>query len=449
MRRSAPPPAAAGRPPERPARRRALSWPVLALAAAALAGALLALARPRWRAAPRLRAAAAAAPDFCSGAGAPPPAPGASVFVRVALPDAAAAASATCHWSPLRYPALDAVRPRLALPLLACLHDPAVDLGISAAIVQHGGFVTNRTLAALLAAGPCSAARPYALDVGANVGAFTLLAAALGCHVIAVEPLEANLARLAASVAAAGLGHRVTLLRNAVSNAPGAAALRVTRGNSGGNQLATGQAEDPDAEEVQVQVVTLDDLLLRRGATAAAALPLALAPRTCAVIKVDTEGHDAAVVAGGRAALAAGGVPLLQLEWSALEVVQVARCDPARALAWLWDDAGYGGALSQHAWEPLPPRCDPAMQRVLAGLRRAAADAGLGPRGGGGSGSGGGGAESESDEESEWPALYEELVLLHDDAGAAREALLAGAGVPAGALPPGLHAVPRAGGACL
>lgn len=305
----------------RPARRPS-HWPVLALAAAALACALLVLPRPQWRAALRLRAAMAA-PDFCSGGA---PAPGASVFVRESLPDAAAAASATCHWAPLRYPALDDARPAgVALPLMACLHDPAVDLGISAAMVLHGGFVTNRTLAALLAAGPCTTARPFALDVGANVGAFTLLAAALGCHVVAVEPLEANLARLAASVAAAGLGHRVTLLRNAVSSAPGAAALRVTRGNSGGNQLATGQAEDPDAEEVQVQVVTLDDLLLRRGATAAAALPPALAPHTCAVIKVDTEGHDAAVVAGGRAALARGGVPLLQLEWSALEVVQVAR----------------------------------------------------------------------------------------------------------------------------
>jgi hypothetical protein len=41
----------------------------------------------------------------------------------------------------------------------------------------------------LLSTGPCSEDRPYMLDIGANIGLFTLLGAYRGCHVLSFEPL--------------------------------------------------------------------------------------------------------------------------------------------------------------------------------------------------------------------------------------------------------------------
>ena len=56
------------------------------------------------------------------------------------------------------------------------------------------------------------------VDVGANIGYFTLFAAALGRNVVAFEPVRENLRRLKKGVQLNGLEHQVFLLQNVAAD---------------------------------------------------------------------------------------------------------------------------------------------------------------------------------------------------------------------------------------
>jgi hypothetical protein len=195
--------------------------------------------------------------DFCPGLARPPPPDGgreeggpAAAAVRAQarstfnlVNPAPSGQSACAHWTSLRYPTL------LPAPIPLCVHDPAVDGGVSAHIVANGGFMTRVQLSLLLAAAPCTPSQPYFIDAGANVGSWGMLAAvAAGCHVLAFEPLAANVAALVASAAANNVSHRFTVFRNALGGAPGRAAIEVSWGNSGANRLAAWGNLPPEAE---------------------------------------------------------------------------------------------------------------------------------------------------------------------------------------------------------
>lgn len=93
------------------------------------------------------------------------------------------------------------------------------------------------------------------IDVGANVGAFTVLAAKAGAErVIAIEPAEANRERLLHHVALNGVADQVTVLDVAVTGRGGASVGIV--GDGGGAQVAG--AGD-------VKTVSLVELLDRYG----------------------------------------------------------------------------------------------------------------------------------------------------------------------------------------
>jgi FkbM family methyltransferase len=126
----------------------------------------------------------------------------------------------------------------------------------------------------------------HLFDLGANVGAYTMLAAkGCGASVDAVEPIPGTYLKLRRNVACnprtaavvchqVGLGDRKGMLRFAI-------------GNDATNHVA--QASDLDDIVVEVPITTVDCL---------AAL------RRPSVIKLDVEGYEVAVLRGARAALA-------------------------------------------------------------------------------------------------------------------------------------------------
>lgn len=122
------------------------------------------------------------------------------------------------------------------------------------------------------------------IDVGANVGFFSVRAALAGSTVIAVEPNSAACARLAATLQRNRLTS-VTVSCCAAGSRPGSATLRVGRAT-----LVSTLAPGAGAEAVEVEVRTIDDI-------ASAAGPVAL-------LKIDTEGWEAEVLRGSRATLA-------------------------------------------------------------------------------------------------------------------------------------------------
>lgn len=133
------------------------------------------------------------------------------------------------------------------------------------------------------------------VDVGANVGLYTLVAAGVeGVGVVAFEPDPATRARAAANVARNRLAERVELRAEAVGAAPGHSLL--TTGHGPMNRLVAGPTPATTAT-TDVTVTTLD-AALDGGA---------------ALVKVDVEGAEAAVL-DGAARLLAGHRPALVLE---------------------------------------------------------------------------------------------------------------------------------------
>jgi FkbM family methyltransferase len=119
-------------------------------------------------------------------------------------------------------------------------------------------------------------------DVGANVGSYTILSSVLvgeGGHVVAIEPLQANLRHLRAHIALNDLGN-VTVLEHAVSDRSG-----IVRFAHGPDRL---QGRVDDRGEVRVDAVTLDEIL----AAHSAPVP------DC--IKMDIEGGEHAALRGAR-----------------------------------------------------------------------------------------------------------------------------------------------------
>jgi FkbM family methyltransferase len=142
------------------------------------------------------------------------------------------------------------------------------------------------------------------IDVGANIGIYTLLIASHGCEVVSVEPgrearrlLEVNLGLngLEADVVGAALGR-----------APGQGTLTAELGSM--NYLVTepgeaGKAGKAGEPITQVPVTTLD---------------VVLGDRTAAGVKIDVEGFELDVVLGASRALREQRVGVLQLEWNSM-----------------------------------------------------------------------------------------------------------------------------------
>lgn len=126
------------------------------------------------------------------------------------------------------------------------------------------------------------------VDVGANIGAYTLIASEIaGTRVVSLEPIPMTYAKLRRNIA---LNHRdnVVALNLGASKQPGE--LRMTcDGSSPLNQVVAGEAVG-DASTRMVPVDTVDAICARLG----------LQP---SLIKVDVEGHELDVLAGAAAVL--------------------------------------------------------------------------------------------------------------------------------------------------
>jgi len=127
------------------------------------------------------------------------------------------------------------------------------------------------------------------LDVGANVGYFTLLASSLvGAtgRVVAVEPSPSAFAALARATADLG---NVSAVPVGLSDSSGTLALYVppeAHGNHAPTMIAT-----PGWQEVRVEVLTLDELTARHGL------------ERIDLLKLDVEGHEARILGGAVRAL--------------------------------------------------------------------------------------------------------------------------------------------------
>lgn len=122
------------------------------------------------------------------------------------------------------------------------------------------------------------------VDVGANVGSYTVLAGgAAKARVTAVEPIPATFAHLRRNVALNEMADRVRCCQLGLSDKPGA--LRFSSGLDTVNHVL---AEGEDLPGVDVPVMRLDDLV---------------GEDEPVLMKIDVEGHELAVLRGAPATL--------------------------------------------------------------------------------------------------------------------------------------------------
>ena len=133
------------------------------------------------------------------------------------------------------------------------------------------------------------------LDVGANIGSYTVLAAGgVGARVIAVEPIPSTFANLQANILLNGLADHVE--PHCVGLSGERSALRFSADRDTVNHV---MADGESGEAINVPVLTMDELL---------------AGRVPAVVKIDVEGHERSVLEGARKTLANPGVAAVVME---------------------------------------------------------------------------------------------------------------------------------------
>jgi FkbM family methyltransferase len=130
------------------------------------------------------------------------------------------------------------------------------------------------------------------VDVGANIGTYTIWAAECGAEVLALEPAADTFRLLQENVELNG--YQVTAIQAAAGDRCGSA--RFTAGRDAGNSL------DPGGP-VETRLVTVDSLI---------------GDRYVCGMKVDVEGFEIDVLRGCTRALAEHRIGLLQLEWNAM-----------------------------------------------------------------------------------------------------------------------------------
>jgi FkbM family methyltransferase len=124
------------------------------------------------------------------------------------------------------------------------------------------------------------------VDCGANIGWYSMAVAGLDVDVLAFEPEPRNLRLLRRNLEANGLAHRVDVRPCAAGAAPGVARLQRSSDNQGDHRMAA----DPVGDTLVVDVVRLDDVI---------------GDRPVAVLKLDTQGSEVAILRGARRTLAA------------------------------------------------------------------------------------------------------------------------------------------------
>lgn len=161
------------------------------------------------------------------------------------------------------------------------------------------------------------------IDIGANLGLYTLLATKYDRHVIAVEPLYDSLIRLHKSIQLNDVQHQVTLVANAIGIKHERLALNIVDKNLGASYLSYLDELAPPEKKVEkiidehhgiaprvlaeVDTITLDDLV--------SIYPIFFKR---AILKIDIEGFEALVFGNASLMFNRTEIPAIYMEFGKL-----------------------------------------------------------------------------------------------------------------------------------
>ncbi|XP_067679035.1 uncharacterized protein [Haliotis asinina] len=149
------------------------------------------------------------------------------------------------------------------------------DQFISSHIRDTGSWEPD--LLAAMATALTSVPNMHVVDIGCNVGMYTVYAALMGRKVVAVDPISSNLFLLHSSLTYAGVRDNVQLLLNAVSDHVEPVKVLINRYNVGGSRTEPVLSQNTNA--TIVDSIKLDDLVR-------------VVDFQKVFIKMDIEGHE-------------------------------------------------------------------------------------------------------------------------------------------------------------
>ncbi|UJR30784.1 hypothetical protein I4U23_018304 [Adineta vaga] len=149
------------------------------------------------------------------------------------------------------------------------------------------------------------------IDIGANIGTYTMYVATLGRFVLAIDCFAPNLVRLRRAIQMRNLYNQVVLVQNAIFNHSGQyLRLSIDTTNVGGQSIHPsrnyhGKTNLPIVNPYIVKTITFDEVL-----------PILLAHAIRSVsIKMDIEGSESFVFKTGHRIFDTLDIPLIQMEW--------------------------------------------------------------------------------------------------------------------------------------
>ncbi|XP_005099016.1 uncharacterized protein LOC101860018 isoform X1 [Aplysia californica] len=186
--------------------------------------------------------------------------------------------------------------------LLTCIHDPAIDLMLSAHLKNKGAW-EKENVASVYNAHQLFP-NLVLVDLGCNVGAFTLPAAKHGIEVVAVDAVMPSLRLLQRSLLINDLSCPVTLIHNALYKSRKKMRVVIDPTNIGGSQVAEilDFRKDKIPPSQTVDAICLDDLVpFVRGRDV--------------FLKLDLEGMEVQVLQCAQEFFSQVDVKVVLLEW--------------------------------------------------------------------------------------------------------------------------------------
>lgn len=190
------------------------------------------------------------------------------------------------------------------------LHPISIDVSISRVLKQNGYWDLATTFFLSNKLKNCKSC--VFIDIGANIGYFTLLAAKLGINVYAFEPNSLNLNALHLSISKNQLTKQITLFPLGLSDRDDEFLLQLLYGNNLGtgelsenmttnyNCIVNCELNYTHRQEI-IRTTTLDNLIY-------------LIKHKTVVIKMDVQSHECYVVRGGKQFLKENDVQYITME---------------------------------------------------------------------------------------------------------------------------------------
>ncbi|XP_023932210.1 uncharacterized protein LOC106153441 [Lingula anatina] len=184
-----------------------------------------------------------------------------------------------------------------------CIYSYSDDVYISGDIIK--GHIFERMLVTHFQDLLISDPHMQFIDIGANIGVWSLNAANMGRQVLAVEPFFASYRRFQRSVILGHYENNVTLVTNPISNKREYVTFKSTPGNKGGTSIIPiSEMKIVPKDAPIVSTITLNDLV--------SVIDFKFSR---AFLKIDIEGNELKALAACEELLAKIDIPFIELEW--------------------------------------------------------------------------------------------------------------------------------------